>query len=82
MNDFPIITIDAVPDKTIDLDATGSKDPDNHDLLYKWLIYKEIGTYGKSVEIKGATSQKASITIPSDAIDKTIHVILEVADDG
>jgi hypothetical protein len=51
-------------------------------LSYKWWVYKEIGTYGKNVEIKSATSQKATITIPADAINKTIHVILEVTDNG
>jgi len=77
-----MITIDAMPGHTIDLDATGSTDPDNHSLSYQWWVYKDIGTYGKDVEIENATSQKATMTIPSDAIDKTIHIILEVTDNG
>jgi len=82
VDDFPIVKIDAMPGQTINLDATGSKDPDNNALSYKWWVYKEIGSYGKDIGIKYATSQKATITIPADAAGKTIHVLLEVTDNG
>ena len=45
-------------------------------------MYKEVGKYGKAVEIKNPTSPKASLTISSDALNKTIHVILEAKDNG
>jgi hypothetical protein len=45
-------------------------------------VYKEVGTYGKGVKIKDSAKQRASIMIPSDALNKTIHVILEVTDNG
>ena len=82
VDDSPMVKIDATPGETVSLDANGSTDPDKDTLSYTWWVYKEAGTYGKAVEIKDPTSQKASITIPSDALNKTIHVILEVKDNG
>ena len=72
----------SAPGKIIPLDASGSKDPDKDQLSYKWWVYKEAGSYGKAVEIKDSKNQKASITIPSDALHKTIQVVLEVSDNG
>ena len=82
VDDSPMVKIDATPGETVSLDASGSTDPDKDTLSYYWWVYKEVGTYGKGVEIKDSTSQKASITIPSDALNKTIHVLLEVTDNG
>jgi hypothetical protein len=82
VNDYPLVQINGMPDETVSLDATGSIDPDNDTLSYKWWVYKEAGTYGKAVEIKDSTSQKTSMIIPADAAGKTIQVVLEVTDDG
>jgi hypothetical protein len=78
----PILNIEAIPGQTISLDASGSTDPDNNNLLYKWWVYKEGGSYGKAVSVNNSSSQQASITIPSDASGKTIQVLIEVTDDG
>ncbi len=82
VEDGPMVKINAMPGETVSLDATGSIDPDNNTLSYQWWVYKEPGTYGKAVEIKDPANPKASMTIPSDAQNKTIHVILEVTDNG
>ncbi len=82
VDDNPIVKIYAMPGETVSLDATGSTDPDKDTLSYKWWVYKELGTYDKTVEIKDSSNSKASITIPSDALNKTIHVILEAKDNG
>lgn len=80
--DGPLVKIDAAPGETVSLDATGSIDPDKDTLTYSWWVYKEVGTYDKAVDIKDSAKQRASIKIPFDAPGKTIHVILEVTDNG
>jgi hypothetical protein len=81
-DDATSVSIDATPGSVISLDATGSTDPDKNSLSYNWWVYKEVGSYGKAVNISDATSVKASMPVPSDALGKTIHVILEVKDNG
>ena len=58
-------------------------DPDNDKLNYKWWNYAEAGTYPKAVEIDSATQKQLQIQVPDDAeVGQTIHLILEVSDDG
>jgi hypothetical protein len=76
------LEITVSPGSTVSLSAAGTSDPDGNGLSYKWYVYPEPGTYGKDVPVSNGTSQEASITIPADADGKTIHVVLEVADDG
>ena len=75
-------TISVKSGQTINASAKGSKDPDGDHLTYKWWQYKEAGTYPGFVEIKNASSEKSSIHIPKDQAQGTIHIILEVTDDG
>lgn len=67
---------------SIELSAKGSSDPDGNDLSYSWSYYKEPSTYGGSVEIKNGSSPTSTVSVPSDAAGKTIHVTLEVYDNG
>jgi hypothetical protein len=78
----PVLKMNAKPNQTISLDASGSTDPDNDKLSYKWWVYKETGSYGKAVSVNNSDNQKASVTIPSDASGTTIQVLIEVTDDG
>jgi hypothetical protein len=78
----PVLKMEAMPGQTISLDASGSTDPDKDKLSYKWWVYKEVGSYGKAVSVNNSSSKTASVTIPSDASGKTIHVLIEVTDDG
>ena len=66
----------------IDVSAIGSKDPDGDALEFKWFVYPEAGTYGKDVQILSAASASASLIVPNDASGKSIHVIVQVTDDG
>jgi hypothetical protein len=78
-----IIALTAEPGSTLSLDASKSTDPDNHTLNYTWFVYKEPGTYQGAVTINDATTSKVTVTAPSDAfLDKTIHVILTIKDNG
>jgi hypothetical protein len=66
----------------VELSAAGSSDPDKNRLAYRWYVYPEAGTYGRAVSIDRDASQQASLTVPRDAAGKSLHVILEVTDDG
>jgi hypothetical protein len=77
-----ILKLTAKPGESVELSAAGSTDPDQNRLSYKWYVYPEAGTYGRAVSIESDASQQASLTIPRGAAGKTVHVILEVSDDG
>ena len=64
------------------LDAAGTTDPDGDELRYEWFVYQEAGTYQGLVTLANADTLKCTLHIPPDAAGKTIHVILQVTDDG
>lgn len=82
-NSKAVLEISASPGDTVPLNANGSKDPDGDILSYNWYVYEGAGTYKKPVLIAKANEQEATLTIPEDAsTGETVHVILEVTDDG
>jgi Protein of unknown function (DUF1593) len=64
------------------LNAEGTIDPDGNNLTYKWWQYKEAGTYDGQITISNPAKAKASFTVPKVDGQKTIHIILEVRDNG
>jgi len=71
------------PGQFVELNASKCHDPDNDQLSYKWWQYKEPGSYNGSVDIKNLTKSKSTILIPENAEKgETIHIILEVSDNG
>jgi hypothetical protein len=76
-----ILTKDVKPGEKVTLSAAGSRDPDGNRLVYRWWIYREAGTCVADVSLDGAETAEASLVVPPDA-SGTIHVILEVTDDG
>ena len=77
-----IINIETQPNKIVKLNASKSYDPDKNQLTYKWWIIPEAGTYKKTVTINDSDQSCANIVIPQDMLDKTIHIICEVTDNG
>jgi hypothetical protein len=72
----------ARPGEAVQLTAAGSSDPDGDRLSYHWFVYPEAGTYGRDVPLSDATAETAALTVPADAVGKTVHVVLEVTDSG
>lgn len=74
--------VTAAPGKTIKLKAQAT-DPDGNNLTYSWWPYTEVSTYPNKVEVTNAEQASTTFTVPDDAQDgQTIHLILQVSDDG
>ena len=57
-------------------------DPDGNKVKLQWYQFK-VGSYTKDVAIDGATTDTATITIPTDAkAGDTLHFVLEATDEG
>jgi hypothetical protein len=67
------------PGARVELDASGSSDPDSQQLSYRWWVYREPSSFTAAIE--AAESSKAVLHVPPDA-DGEIHVLLEVTDSG
>lgn len=68
--------------ETVNLTATLS-DPDGDALSVRWWPYQEVGTYPAAITLSGATAPELAFTVPGDlSAGQTIHLILEVTDDG
>ncbi|HYO83246.1 MAG TPA: nucleoside hydrolase-like domain-containing protein, partial [Bryobacteraceae bacterium] len=76
-----VLTIKAIPGQTVPLTAA-ARDRDGNAVSYHWWVYREAGTYRGDVTIVNGTAAAASLTIPGDASKATMHVVLEVTDDG
>ena len=77
-----ILKIYVSPGQNVSLSANGTTDPDNNSLTYKWSYYQTDGTYGSSVSITNSSSQTASVTVPANAMGKTMHFVVAVNDNG
>jgi hypothetical protein len=68
----------------VELDATGSTDPDGDAIAYHWWHYRFAGTqpYPEEIPIQHSTEAKVTVEIPADASGKVIHLILTLSDDG
>ena len=66
----------------VSLSAAGSSDPDGNKLSYRWWRYDDVDTATAKIEIANAAAQTgASFVVPNEP-GKTIHVVLDVTDDG
>lgn len=73
---------DVRPNAIVQLNATGSSDPDGDELSYRWWVYREAGSHDGDVAIRDATKANAILSVPNARPNTQIHVILSVADDG
>jgi len=77
-----IVRMQAIPGQTVELDGSATTDPDGDAVEYNWWVYNEAGTYDDNLTVSNADEASTEITIPDDALNSQIHVILEVQDDN
>ncbi len=63
-------------------DASASFDPDSNRLQFNWYLYNEPSDFSGCVSLDGYDRSKVSIFIPPISLGKTLHLILEVTDNG
>lgn len=76
--------VDAKSGSTVKLSAKGSWDPDDDELVYEWISYREAGSYGYKalVEVQDSDQMDASFIAPPVQKPETVHIILAVTDKG
>jgi hypothetical protein len=68
--------------ETVILDGSKSSDPDNNNLNYKWIYYREAGNFAGRIKIDNSDDAVATFVTPKVDRAKTIHVVLHVTDNG
>ncbi len=77
------LNITAKPGEEVELNASGTYDPDKDKLSFTWWQYEEADTYPGKVTIRNETDRKASLIFPADMeAGQTIHIVCEVKDNG
>lgn len=76
------LEIEARPGQRIELDASGSRDPDGDQLTFEWKFLAEQGTYPQNVTLQPAAGSTAHFIVPPDVSGQSLHVLLIVTDDG
>ncbi len=77
-----IVKLTVKPKETVKLSAAGTHDPDGDEIHYNWFAYREAGDYNGAIKIRNSHAEKGSFAAPAVNKMTTIHVILEVKDDG
>ncbi len=77
-----IVTLSARGGQTVTLSSAGSSDPDGQPLVSRWWIYREAGTCTEPASLSAQTGLETSLTLPAVKEPATIHVVLELTDQG
>ena len=77
-----VVNLTVKSKETVKLSAAGTYDPDGDKVSYRWFVYKEACSYDDPVNIKNDTAQQAHFIAPKVKSPGTIHIILEVKDNG
>ena len=80
-----VLYLNTDPGSTINFSAKQSHDPDDDNISYQWLIYREAGNYRHPIELSHSEGIETSLTLsnkksPSSA--NKIHLILIAEDNG
>ncbi|HVR69736.1 MAG TPA: nucleoside hydrolase-like domain-containing protein [Vicinamibacteria bacterium] len=77
-----VLDLQARPGQTVALSSERSSDPDGHRIATTWFVYREAGTYPGEVALSATTGPSTTFVAPPVDKPATVHVILQVQDDG
>jgi len=77
-----VLHVQARPGEPVRLSAAGSSDPDGNRIRIRWWIYPEAGTWRGKARLTRGEGPETELVWEPGAKPGTVHVILEVADDG
>jgi Protein of unknown function (DUF1593) len=77
-----IVRLRAKGGERVRLSATGSQDPDGQRLRYRWFVYPEAGSLKTGAYLASDRDGLAELVSPAVTEPRTVHVILQVTDDG
>ena len=77
-----VLEVSAEPGAKVMLSAKGSSDPDKDALIHAWSFYDEPSSFDGTVKIDNKNGMSATVSVPSNAAGKNLHLILELHDDG
>ena len=77
-----VLSLKARPGEVVALSAAGSTDPDGQSLKQTWFVYPEAGTFHGNVKLASDTGETTSLVAPTVSTPATIHVILQLEDNG
>ncbi len=73
---------EARPGQAVDLDASGTTDPEGDELDFSWGVYPADPDVASKIEIDGKSSPQARIVVPPGLEGETIPILLSVTDRG
>jgi hypothetical protein len=73
---------EARPGEGVDLDASGTTDPDGDDLDYSWSVYPATPESSGKVVIEGKSSPQARVVVPPGLAGEAVPILLTVTDRG
>jgi len=76
-----VLHLDARAGSVVRLSAEGTRDPDGNKVAVSWWIYSEAGTV-TDASLSATTGKQTEVTLPLVQNPGTVHVILQVQDDG
>jgi hypothetical protein len=77
-----VVMMKVAQGQKVTINASGSSDPDNHQLAYRWFIYNEAGRFQGNLSVSETNSYRVTFEMPKLANEETIHLICEVKDNG
>ncbi len=77
-----LLHIQATTGEPVTLSAEGSRDPDGNSITAEWFVYPEAGTFTRNVKLTATSGLQTSFLVPAARASQTIHVILQVNDNG